>query len=151
MTKFEGQEILEIICPTTTKKRLWITLLNKSYLNKYHINKGALLDILLLSQTMSRYTMRKKEKPSRQKKCPNNYLPKDWLSSGKTTSKRKNTSCCQTGGFLNRCDFAYAGRDIVNQVGKVTPKLLKQATGEINKIAQQRINQVVHSGGAEIE
>ena len=24
-TKFEGQEILKIICPTSTKKRLWIT------------------------------------------------------------------------------------------------------------------------------
>ena len=40
---------------------------------------------------------------------------------------------------------------MVNQVGKVAPKLLTQATGEINKIAQQRIDQVVRSGGAEIE
>ena len=38
-TKFEGQEFLKI-GPTSTKKRLWITLLNKSYLNKYQINKG---------------------------------------------------------------------------------------------------------------
>ena len=36
VTKFEGQEILKIISPTTTKKSLWITLLNESYLNKYH-------------------------------------------------------------------------------------------------------------------
>ena len=40
---------------------------------------------------------------------------------------------------------------MVNQVGKVTPKLLTQATGEIYKIAQQRIDQVVRLGGAEIE
>ena len=53
--------------------------------------------------------------------------------------------------FLNRYDFAYAGRDVVNQAAKVTPKLISQATGEINKIAQQRIDQVVCSGGAEIE
>ena len=29
--------------------------------------------------------------------------------------------------------------------------MISQATGEINKIAQQRIDQVVQSGGAEIE
>ena len=63
----------------------------------------------------------------------------------------KKRSRRQTGGFLNRYDFAYTGRDIDNQVGKVTPKMISQATGEINKIAQQRIDQVVRSGGAEIE
>ena len=63
----------------------------------------------------------------------------------------KKRSRRQTGGFLNRYNFAYTGRDIVNQVGKVTPKMISQATGEINKIAQQRIDQVVRSGGAEIE
>ena len=65
--------------------------------------------------------------------------------------KKRKTSLHQTGGFLSRYDFAYAGRDVVNQVGKVAPKLINQATGEINKIAQQRIDQVVHSEGAEIE
>ena len=64
--------------------------------------------------------------------------------------KRKR-SRLQTGGFLNRYDFAYAGRDVVNQVGKVAPKMITQATGEINKIAQERIDQVFRSGGAEIE
>ena len=33
----------------------------------------------------------------------------------------------------------------------MAPKLINQATGEINKIAQQRIDQVIRSGGAEIE
>ena len=69
---------------------------------------------------------------------------------GKVTSKRKK-SRRQIGGFLNRYDFAYAGRDVVNQVGKVAPKMMSQAPGEINKIAQQRIDQVIRSGGAEIE
>ena len=64
--------------------------------------------------------------------------------------KRKR-SRLQTGGFLNRYDFAYAGKDVVNQVGKVAPKMITQATGEINKIAQERIDQVFRSGGAEIE
>ena len=57
----------------------------------------------------------------------------------------------QTGGFLSRYDFAYAGRDVVNQAGKVAPKIISQATGEINKIAQGRIDQEIRSGGAEIE
>ena len=64
--------------------------------------------------------------------------------------KRK-SSRLKTGGFLNRYDFAYAGRDVVNQVGKVAPKMITQATGEINKIVQERIDQVVRSRGAEIE
>ena len=71
-------------------------------------------------------------------------------STRKVTSKRKK-SCRQTGDFLNRYDFAYAGRDVVNQIGKVAPKMISQATCKINKIAQQRIDQVVQSGGAEIE
>ena len=39
----------------------------------------------------------------------------------KKNLKRK-SSRLQTGGFLNRYDFAYAGRDIVNQAAKVAPK-----------------------------
>ena len=69
--------------------------------------------------------------------------PKTGRSAGKNTSKKRKTSRHQTGGFLNRYDFAYAGRDVVNQAGKVAPKLINQATGEINKIAQQRIDQVI--------
>ena len=57
----------------------------------------------------------------------------------------------QTGGFLNRYDFAYAGRDTVNQVGKQAPGIINKATSDINKIAQQRIDQAVRTGGAEIE
>ena len=57
----------------------------------------------------------------------------------------------QTGGFLNRYDFACAGRDTVNQVGKIAPKIINQVSGEINKVAQQRIDQLLRSVGAEIE
>ena len=39
----------------------------------------------------------------------------------------------------------------MNQVGKIAPKIINQETGETNKIAQQRIDQVIRSGGAEIE
>ena len=37
-TKFEGQNIQKIIGPSS-KKRVWITLLNESYFNKYQIKK----------------------------------------------------------------------------------------------------------------
>ena len=76
--------------------------------------------------------------------------PKTGNWSGKTTGKKR---CwrLQTDGFLNHYDFAYAGRDTVNQVGKIAPNIIKQATGEVNKIAQQRIDQAIRSGRSEIE
>ena len=92
----------------------------------------------------------KKKRRGRRRNLQITVYPKNGQSSGKTTFRKKR-SRRQTGGILNRYDFAYTGRDIVNQVSKVTPKMISQATGEINKIAQQRIDQVVRSGGAEIE
>ena len=75
-------------------------------------------------------------------------FPKNGLKIGKRTGKRKKR---QTGGFLSRYDFAYAGRDVVNQVGKVAPSIINKATSDINKIAQERIDQVIKTGGAEVE
>ena len=46
----------------------------------------------------------------------------------------------QMGGFLNHCDFAYAGRDTVNQAARVAPGVIKNAGNEINNIAKERIN-----------
>ena len=57
----------------------------------------------------------------------------------------------QHGGFLNRYDFAYAGRDTVNQAVKVVPGVIKAAADDINKVAEQRINQIISKGGAEVE
>ena len=57
----------------------------------------------------------------------------------------------QTGGFLSRYDFAYAGRDTVNHVSKIAPNIIKNATNNINKIAKERIDQVIRTGGSEIE
>ena len=77
--------------------------------------------------------------------------PKTGRSARKAILRKKKTSRRQTGGFINRYNFAYAGRDVVNQAGKVAPKFISQATSEINKIAQQRIDQIVRFGRAEIE
>ena len=63
----------------------------------------------------------------------------------------KKKSRLQIGGFLNRCNFASVGRDVVNQVGKVAPKMITQATEEISKIAPDRIDEIVRWGGAKIE
>ena len=57
----------------------------------------------------------------------------------------------QTGGFLNRYDFVYAGRDVVSQAGKVAPGIISKAMAHINKIAKQRIDQVITNRGAELE
>ena len=76
--------------------------------------------------------------------------PKNGAKSGSTGKKRRRSQH-QTGGFLNRYDFAYAGRDTVNQVGKIAPGIINKATSDINKIAQQRIDQAIRTGGAEIE
>ena len=57
----------------------------------------------------------------------------------------------QQGGFLNRYDFAYAGRDTVNQLGKIAPGVIKDASSQINNLAQQRINQVISQGDKELE
>ena len=100
------------------------------------------------------YTISRKKKTTNQQKktkCSNKYLPKDYSKHQKNYLEKKRTKKAQVGGFLNRYDFVYAGRDTVNQVGKIAPKIINQATGEINKIAQQRIDQVIRSGSAEIE
>ena len=62
----------------------------------------------------------------------------------KAKSKRKsNKKHRQYSRFLNRYDFAYAGRDVVNQLGKVAPAIIKDASSQINNIAQQCINQAI--------
>ena len=55
------------------------------------------------------------------------------------------------GVFLNRYDLFYSCRDIVNQVGKISPGLTKNVESEINNITQQQINQVISQGGNKIE
>ena len=56
----------------------------------------------------------------------------------------------QRGGFLNWYDFAYAGRDTVNQAGKhldtLAPKLvdplMNRATTGLDKISAKRVEQI---------
>ena len=69
---------------------------------------------------------------------------------GKTSGKKRRRRR-QTGSFFSRYDFAYASRNTVNQVGKIAPNIIKNATNNIHKIAKERIDQVIKSGGSEIE
>ena len=91
--------------------------------------------------------MRKNRKSIKRQNVRLTIYPKTGQKNGKTTSKKIR----QTGWFLNKYDFAYAGRDTVNQVVKIAPKIITQATSVINKIAKERIDQIVGSDGAEIE
>ena len=87
---------------------------------------------------------------------------------------RKRKRRHQTGGFLSRYDFAYAGRDSVNQathhINKITPCLINQtvnrvgqqtmrvapclinqASDRLDSIAQRRIRQAIIQGGHTVE
>ena len=52
---------------------------------------------------------------------------------------------------MNHYDFAYAGRDTVNEAAEVAPGVIKSAANGINNIAKQRINQIIWQGRKEIE
>ena len=144
-TKFKGQKIRTIEGAKT--QRLWLTLLNESYFDKYKIQKGDIIGYLVLKLPNLKIKY-EKNPPVKTWRPPNNYLPKEWSKIGRRTGKRKKR---QTGGFLNRYDFAYAGRDVVNQVGKVAPSIINKATADISKIVQERIDQAIRTGGAEVE
>ena len=51
--------------------------------------------------------------------------------SGRDTGKKRSR---QRGGFLSRYDFAYAGRDVVNQAGKIAPGIIKQVLVKRTKL-----------------
>lgn len=65
--------------------------------------------------------------------------------------RRKYRKRTQRGSFPNRFDFAYSGRDTVNQVGKIAPGVIKNPTKETNDVAQQRTNQIISQRGKEVE
>ena len=88
--------------------------------------------------------MRQNRKSSKRQNVRLIIYPKTGLKNIKTTSRKKNSSD-------GRYDFAYTSRDTVNQVGKIAPKIITKATSDINKIAKDRIDHIVRTGGAEIE
>ena len=74
----------------------------------------------------------------------------------KTTKRRKNKKRNrQRGGFLSRYDFAYVWRDTVNQAFKdlytTAAGLIKDSSNQVNKVAEQRIQQIIDQGARKIE
>ena len=73
----------------------------------------------------------------------------------KKMAKKKRRKRKQRRGFLSRYDFAYAGRDSVNQaayhVNKIAPRLLKAGSKKIDAIAARRIAQITNSTANEIQ
>ena len=132
--KSKGFEVLK-------KKRLRITLLNHSYFHTHTVEKGSIVGYLLSPNSEISIENAKKKKSYRK----TTYRKR---RTGKNSGRKRRW---QTGGFLSRYDFAYAGRDVVNQAGKVAPGIISKATADINKIAKQRIDQVIRNGGAELE
>ena len=63
----------------------------------------------------------------------------------KRVKKRK-----QKVGFLNRYDFAYAGKDTINQAFKnlnnTAPGLINNLSNGLNKITKQRARQLIDQG-----
>ena len=61
----------------------------------------------------------------------------------------------QRGEVLSRYDFAYAGRVTVNHAMKgldtLAPKLIKQTSGEGDRLVKNRISQIINEGGGQIE
>ena len=100
-TKFEGQNIVRIIRPD--KKRLWVTLLNESYFNKYHIKKGDIIAYLVIEPENLKVHYEAKEKQPRQKKrCPENYLPKDWQKRWKAYFQKKKENISLSNGRVSQ-------------------------------------------------
>ena len=118
---------------TGNQQRIWIGNLNRSLTETTVIQKTDLLYFLCWNKTKrSTSNMRQQQRKTR-------------------TRRRYRKKRVQSGGVLNRYDFAYAGRDTVNQLGKVSAGIIKNTSSEINNITQQRINQIISQGSKEIE
>ena len=61
------------------------------------------------------------------------YVPKKKETAKKKYGRTNRRQKRQSGSFLNRYDFAYARRDVVNQAAKVSPGKIKAAANSINK------------------
>ena len=119
---------------------MWIQLLNESFEDTVKIPKNQALGFVVIKPEHLKFryeTSTVKKKKAIQKR--------------KTTlSKSNRRRLRQLGGFLNQYNFAYAGRDVVNQATKVVPDIIKAATKDINAVATDRINQIISQGGKEM-
>ena len=120
---------------------MWVEILNKSFKEPIKIKKDQPLGFVVVEPEHLTFKYEtsnsKKRKPHKRKK----FFKK----------QQRQTTIQATSGLLNRYDFAYTGKDMVNQGAKVTPGVIKATTNNINAIATDRINQVISDGGKEME
>ena len=108
-------------------------------MTEVHLWVLSLLDLNIENSNM-------KLKQQHQKKKKKKRTPYHRKHSG--SSQKQNR---QLRGFLNRYGFAYARRDKVNEVAKVTSDVIKAARSDMNNIAEKRTNQIISKKGKEIE
>ena len=121
---FRGDKINEFC---SEKQRLWIEILNKSFEETVKIKKNQPLGFLAIETENLKFkyeTTNKKKKTIQKKKA--------------ISKMYKQKQYRQRGCFLNQYDFAYAGRDKVNQAAKVAPGVIKAAANNINTIANKQ-------------
>ena len=102
-SRFNSNEVKEVF---DGEHRLWTEILNRSFEDNIVIKKKRPLGFIVVEpeNLTFKYVPIKKKNKTKEKAC--------------CSYKRKR----QLGGFLNRHDFTYAGRNTVNQVEKVAPK-----------------------------
>ena len=116
ISKFRSDKINEL---NHGKHRLYLQILSKFFEDHIEIKKGQRLGFFC------RWT-----RQSKVLTCTNEKLRQ-------TKRKRKVIfwiQKIQTGGFLNLFNFAYAGRDVVNQGAKVALGVIKGGINDINNI-----------------
>ena len=97
-SKFRGDEIFEI---KGEKQRLWVEILNRSYLDSIAIKRGSILGFLVIEPQFLSF----KHETSKTKKRKGPF--REYAVNGRKRKKQREE-------FLNRYDFAYAGRDVAN-------------------------------------
>ena len=93
-SKFREEEIFEVVVET---QRLWIEILNKSYIEHIQIKKCPPLGFIVIEP--DNLDFKHETKKTKNKRKSKRQHKKLWT----VGSKRKR----QRGGFLNRYDFAY--------------------------------------------
>ena len=102
---------------------MWIEILNKSYFGELKIKIKTPIRFPVIEPENLKFAYGREKKSQKRQWV---YL-RTGRKHGKRTGRKRR---CQTGGFRNRYDFAYTGRDTINQVGKIAPEIIKQATGQ---------------------
>ena len=139
-TKFKGQKIKKIRGPQ--KKTLRTTLLNHSYFHMYTVEKWSIAGYLL-SRNSEISIENAKKKKSYQKTTYRKRGRQKFL--GENVGGKLEVSSAITVSPMLAETWS------IKLVNKVAPGIISKATADINKIAKQRIDQVIRNGGAELE